>query len=302
MSGFAWSVGAFINRAITDALYPCAAVGSREELSAKWLVCALGVLIALIGFRLLRELGQRLAAIALEATEMVDGLVETDALDGVGSFVGEASGDVGARMRDLWRKALIWLPAISFDEAMRASIGSSGASFGGWLYAVLVTFLAAWLAILIEWYVRRLLREAKASRESHSQSRESRAKASRESQEAALAHDLSNLVSNALGVIVGSAWGAYATETINPPATELSGMSTGSNWSGLLVLAVTTTACAVAYGVWLAEVFPQRQAKLIFKAPQEARRKRASMSIKEGKEMASLPPSEEAPGVPSKRV
>jgi hypothetical protein len=53
----------------------------------------------------------------------------------------------------------------------------------------------------------------------------------------------------------------------------------------LLALAISTTVVAVAYGLWLADHFPQRQAKLIVAAPKDAERLRAESQLDAGKEI-----------------
>ena len=242
------------------------------------LVFCVGLVLALLGLEVLQRLARRLLSVASATASMAGQLVDEDVLSGVGDFVGETVGEhageradeVGARTQDLLRKSLVWMPSISFDNAMLLTLQAAGApAFGSALYASLITLLAAALALALESRVGRVLRAAKAKGDKR---------------DAKLAHDLSNIMSNALGVIVGKAWGGLATRTINPPVEEASVRVSGSNWSGLVVLAATTTACAVTVGLWVAEAWPSRQAKLIVGAQKKAHRRRAEA----GKEMTHM--------------
>lgn len=313
MSGFAWSVGAFVHQAIADAVHLHLSgglcVAARPDPAPLWLIFGIGVLAALVGFHLVKHALTHLLAAArsvarLSVARLSEAqLLADDVLGSVGGHAGDSTGTFGSRSSDLLRKSLVWTPAIAFNEAMQASLEAAGAPFGGWLYASLVTVLAALLAIAIEWKVRRLLRIGRAKAKGGSdgggpgatsvgQATSGGDDASLSDQrEAALAHDLSNLMTNAIGFVVGLAWGAAITHTINPPVETLSVHVTGSNWSALLVLALTVTAVAVAFAVWVADVMPRRQAKLIVDAPRAASRRRGQA----GKEMASIHAPKDAP-------
>jgi hypothetical protein len=243
MSGFAWSIGSWLNQAVKDALHPALCGAHERDWSAEvwplWLVFAAGLVFALFGFWLAKRVGRCLGKVKIGA--LGGGLVQADLLSGVGGFIGDEAAELGGRLRDLWRKALVWAPTLSFDEAMRASLGAAGLAYGGLLYALLVTLLAALLVIAIEAEVRRRLRAARAN---GSQA------------QVALAHDLSNLMSNAFGAIVGYSWGAFTSAQLSP--------TMAGDLTGLLAFAVISTAISISVSVWLAERFPKLQAKLIY--------------------------------------
>ncbi len=208
-------------------------------------------------------------------------------------------------MRNLLRKTLVWLPAISFNAAVRASLGAAHVGdVGGLLYAGVVTVLAAITAILLELHVRRLLRRALNTAPAATGARAAAEATAEATAETALAHDLTNLVSNALGLAVGnawagyasrpilgmhalttalhpcmqvgSAWAGYASAAINPPVETTSTTATGSNWSGLLILALALNVLAVVVALWVADQLPSRQAALIVNtAVGEAQRRQA---------------------------
>jgi hypothetical protein len=257
-SGFAWSTAAFTNEAVDQLLLvvlptDCTAEGGWAGVGRLWAAFGVGLLLALVGFQVMSSTrdskccvlrrGSHSAQVVADRGGSLEMLVDVgDAIVGLGEDLIDG---LSTKLGDLSRKTLVWLPTIAFDEAMRASLAafSEGeASFGSALYAAIVTVLAAALAIFIESHVRRCVRAAAEA---------AKAGGDGDQRAVALAHNFANIMSNALGVIVGYAWGRLLT------------MHLGHAPAHQVAFAGVSTLVAVCVALWLADVFPRRQAALI---------------------------------------